>query len=526
MRAITSSGRRRDAAERYSAITGLALLASVPLVLPVFTLSACARPATTATADPNALAAIAGGYADDGPPGPWSPVIAARIPDHEIARAVRTELTEDRQLQLKDLEVVAQQGVMTVSGTVDTLEAKRVAIDLAETIKGVRAVVDSVKVRASSRDDSRIRADALNSLQHDAGTSAGQIMLDVRNGSATLQGTVSSSSQRWLVEDVLGRVPGIVSIHDDLRVAAVSRQTDEEMAREARERLDDDAWLEGTDIRIVVRDGAARLEGVVGSVAERRRAARDIEEVEGISSVDSSAVRVEWWTQDALRRKGPVFTDDAKIELAVRAVLRDDPRVGAEAPQILSRGGVVTLSGPMNGLPSRDAAEEDARNTRGVRRVDDRVVVVPPGLPSDAAIMENVETALKGDPFLAEGSAIQVSVTKGIVTLTGAVDSNFQRFTAEGDAGNVPGVREVDERIDVRKEYGRRLERRVVDALLWDPRVGDGTRVREYNGDTVILTGSVDTPGQVRAAVEDAARVGARHVLDELNVGGSAHCQR
>jgi osmotically-inducible protein OsmY len=463
----------------------------------------------------------AAGHAGDGSPAAPPPAIAARIPDDEVARAVRTELTEDRELQVKDLAVEAQQGVVTVSGTVDMLGAKRLAIGLAETVKGVRAVVDSVKVLTSSHDDSRIRADALSALQHGAGTRAGPIALVVRNGIATLQGTVSSSSQRWLVEDILGRVPDIVSIKDDLRVAAVSRRTDEEMAGEARERLTDDAWLEGTDIRIAVHDGAAYIEGVVGSVAERRRAARDAEDVEGVSSVDSSAVRVEWWTQDMLRRKGPVFVDDAKIEIAVRAAFHDDPRVGDQAPQILSRGGILTLSGEVNSLSSREAADEDARNTRGVRRVDDRVVVVPVGSPSDGVIMENVATALKGDPLLPDKSEIQASVTNGKVTLTGAVGSDFQRFRAEDDAGNVPAVREVDERIDVRKEYGRRLERRVLDALFWDPRVGEGPQVRLYNGDTVILSGSLDSPGQVVAAVQDARRVGARHVLDELGVRGS-----
>ena len=68
--------------------------------------------------------------------------------------------------------------------------------------------------------------------------------------------------------------------------------------------------------------------------------------------------------------------------------------------------------------------------------------------PSDDEIAKEVVNALKRDP-ITESWEIIVSVSSGIVTLTGVADSNLERFQAEAVTRRVPGVDAIDNDIRV-----------------------------------------------------------------------------
>ena len=68
----------------------------------------------------------------------------------------------------------------------------------------------------------------------------------------------------------------------------------------------------------------------------------------------------------------------------------------------------------------------------------------------DTAIHSKVKAALVNDPVVA-GTAINVDVERGVVSLTGAVNGNVEKEKAEDIARGVTGVRSVDNNLVVRQ---------------------------------------------------------------------------
>jgi osmotically-inducible protein OsmY len=70
----------------------------------------------------------------------------ARRTDLQITSALEDLLTEDPWLDASGMQVSVQQGIVTLSGTVPSRAAKRRAEELADTIRGVRDVQNTLTI--------------------------------------------------------------------------------------------------------------------------------------------------------------------------------------------------------------------------------------------------------------------------------------------------------------------------------------------------------------------------------------------
>jgi hypothetical protein len=78
---------------------------------------------------------------------------------------------------------------------------------------------------------------------------------------------------------------------------------------------------------------------------------------------------------------------DEPTEAAVAKVLEDDPKVHAMKMKVAVRHGVVTLTGSAASVAEKDTAEATVRRVSGVRDVENKLVVDPPGEPAPGASM-------------------------------------------------------------------------------------------------------------------------------------------
>lgn len=171
--------------------------------------------------------------------------------------------------------------------------------------------------------------------------------------------------------------------------------------------------------------------------------------------------------------------------------------------------GRVILTGTVPTYSDRWQAEDDAYSIAGVRYVDNRIRVSPTSfpVPGDTEVASNIRNVLEWNPTI-DSSRIDVSVSDGVVTLSGAVDSYWQKSRAGYLAANVGGVvdvinllrvepvsMETDE--DVRRDILMTLGRNTfIDAGRINVHVADGI---------VTLTGTVDSYFAWRTA-EDIAK--------------------
>jgi osmotically-inducible protein OsmY len=73
-------------------------------------------------------------------------VAQRRRPDESLARELLEILTKDPELDSTEIEVEVEGGAVTLSGTVDSSDARLLAEELVESVSGVREVHNNLKV--------------------------------------------------------------------------------------------------------------------------------------------------------------------------------------------------------------------------------------------------------------------------------------------------------------------------------------------------------------------------------------------
>lgn len=440
------------------------------------------------------------------------------LADADIARAIQRHFHEEGLLRSEHVQAAVTQGVAILSGSVSNLLAKERAVGVTETIRGVRSVVDQVTVTPIARTDEQLESDVTRALQHDSATRTYTIAVAAENGKVTLSGTADSWRQKKLFGDVAETVPGVKALDNAVAIHYAVVRPDSEIAADVKYRIANDVWLDGNTLGVTVTGRTVHMSGIVGSVAQKSRARSD-GWVAGVDAVDNDGVIVDWSAQDDQKRVTdyPVASDP-QIGQAVNASFRLDPRLKTLMPQVAVQNGVVVLSGTVDSPKARSSAEADAKDTVGVWRVRDEVLVQPAGKPTDDDIERGVKRVLAEDLLLSDGKSIQVSSAKGKIALRGTIASGFERFDAIADVGSVPGVGEIDDDLVVNRPPAD-IKASIEDRLFWDPMVErDRVSVAVAPDGVATLTGTVDAWSEIKAATDDALSGGAARVINTLKL--------
>jgi len=444
----------------------------------------------------------------------------APLADADIAKAIQRHFQEEGLLRAEHVRVAVTQGIATLSGSVRNLLAKERVLSVTETIRGIRSVVDQVSVTPVTRTDNQIESDVATAFQHDLATRPYTIGVAAKDAKVTLSGTAESSQQKNLFADVAKAVPGVKALDNAVIVRYTVARPESDIAADVKQRIANDVWLDGTALAVTVAGHTVHVSGVVGSLAQSTRASSDAW-VSGVDSVDHAGIRVDWFAQNDQRRVTDyALKSDAEIAQAVRDAFRYDPRLKTLIPQVSVKSGSVVLSGTVDSLESRRAAEADATNTVGVWTIRDDVLVQPAGKPTDADIARGVKRVLSDDFRLSDGKSIQISCANGSVALNGTIPSGYERFDALADVLSVSGVAEVADNLTV-KIPPAEVKSSIEDRLYWDPMVErDLVSVAVAPDGVATLMGTVNTWGELKAASQDALWGGATRVIDILKLKG------
>jgi osmotically-inducible protein OsmY len=462
------------------------------------------------------------------------------LDDQAIADAVEDRYLLSRHVDLNRIDVRVSDGIVGLTGTVSDLLAKERATRLAEMVEGVRAVSNRLVVQPTTvRGDAELRQRVEAALRENPATESWEIRTTVIDGVVTLEGTVESWTEKQLAGRVAKGVGGVVGLNNRLGVVYPVHRSDEEIRQDVAERLRWDARVQDGLIEVEVDEGQVRLSGIVGSAAEKRQAGWD-SWVAGVEGVDDSGLEVKWWVGDSDLRHDPTPPKtDAEIAAALGRALGYDPRVPAAGVTPGADGGWVTLRGVVSDLAAKRAAERLARHTTGVVGVTNRIKVRPPDIPSDAELVRDIEGALQKNPYT-EAYEIRVEARDGDVSLSGAVETQFEKAEAERVAASVAGVTRVANWLRVRYtdvewepyyDYGAptldtlrparsdtEVQEAIESQLRWSPFV-DAEQVEvEVSGGVATLSGEVDSWRERRVAQENAYEGGALSVVNDLRV--------
>jgi osmotically-inducible protein OsmY len=442
--------------------------------------------------------------------------------DTDITAAIEGEFWTDQAVPSNQINVETSNGIVTLSGTAGNILAKERAARIAEAIVGVRAVINRIEVRPTvSRTDSELRTAVWKALIADPATESYQVEVKVDNGVVTLTGTVDSWQEKRLSATVAKGVAGVRGVNNRIDIDYKVNRSDYEVEQEAKQRLANDVRVDDALIDVEVENQKVILSGTVGSAQEKRQARIDAW-VGGVNNVSAEGLKIQWWARDRMRRTNR-FTSrtDSQIEGAIKDAFVYDPRLVSFNVDVDVADGGTVLSGVVNNLQAKKAAEEDAKNTVGVTYVDNNIKVRPKVIPTNEELENRVETALLRDPYV-ERFDLTVSASSGTVYLSGDVDTSWEKTQAARIAAGVKGATKVVNNISYEYEWvwepDPQIRQDVQDQLWWSPFVDSDDVDLEVDNGVVTLTGTVDTYGERQAAEDNAYEGGAKDVVNNLMV--------
>lgn len=133
-------------------------------------------------------------------------------PEALLREAVLDEIGKDPLLDAWEIGVAAEDGVVTLTGTVDTLLKKLAAAQAAKRVGAVRSVANDIHVRAAhERTDTDIARDAMHRLRNNLAVPV-TVQAVVCDGYITLDGSVTWMHQRAAAEAAVRYLPGVKGV--------------------------------------------------------------------------------------------------------------------------------------------------------------------------------------------------------------------------------------------------------------------------------------------------------------------------
>lgn len=213
---------------------------------------------------------------------------------------------------------------------------------------------------------------------------------------------------------------------------------------------------------------------------------------------------------------------DAQIKTDVLNELKWDSAVDEIEVGVQVKDGIVTLTGNVNAYPKKLAARAAAHRVYGVLDVVDntQVRILTIWQRTDEDVAKAVRNALKWD-ILVPDEHITSTVSSGVVTLQGSVDTWLQRWDADIAVQRLTGVKSVINQIAVALKTVNPVQvKREIEEALERQTEREAKRIGVSVHDGVVtLTGTLRSWGE-KNAIERAVyhAPGVRCVDDRTTV--------
>jgi osmotically-inducible protein OsmY len=208
--------------------------------------------------------------------------------DIQLQRDVLNELQWEPSVNAAEIGVSVKEGVVTLTGFVDSFAEKMTAERAAKRVYGVKALANEIEVRlpgSSERTDVDMARAALSAIEWDISVPHEQIKVTVRDGWVTLEGYVDWEYQKEATERALRNLTGIRGIINLISVKPAV--TAEDIKAKIDEAFKRSAEFEARRISVETQGSKVILSGYVRSWAERNEAEHSAWSAPGVTDVEN-----------------------------------------------------------------------------------------------------------------------------------------------------------------------------------------------------------------------------------------------
>lgn len=227
-------------------------------------------------------------------------LLGSTATDRKIEEAAKASYNYRTVLEDK-VKVRANDGIVTLTGTVQDKDDKALAADTVEHLPGVNGVKNEIVVKPShpEKSDGWMALKIRSRLLVKANVSAATTKVDVQDGVVTLSGTADNLAQKELTEAYAKDIDGVKSVKNEITIKDVSagKATAETMG----EKIDDASITSQVKFallshkstsalktKVTTNEGAITISGEATSDAEKSLVTKLAGDVRGVKSVTNN----------------------------------------------------------------------------------------------------------------------------------------------------------------------------------------------------------------------------------------------
>lgn len=210
--------------------------------------------------------------------------------DEDIKKDVIDALYWDDRVDASKVAVEVEDGVVTLTGTVPTYRSWTAAGEDAQVITGVADVENlilvSYAVLRTLPDDAELLARTTEQLERDPDVDASGLLVSVRDGWVTVEGSVPSYWQKEIAEQVAASGLGVLGVTNELAVVPAADVEDELIADDLVKAIERTTAVDVEDVDVEVVGGLVTLRGTVPSWHARNVAVDIARHTSGVVGVE------------------------------------------------------------------------------------------------------------------------------------------------------------------------------------------------------------------------------------------------
>jgi len=230
-------------------------------------------------------------------------LLASSSVDRKIEEAAKSSYNYRTVLE-DNVKVKANDGIVTLTGTVQDKDDKALAADTVENLPGVTAVKNEIVVKSEypEKSDKWIALKIRSRLLTKSNVSLTSTKVNVTDGNVVLTGTADNAAQKDLTEAYAKDIDGVKNVQNEI---VIKEKSSDELAadRTMGDKIDDASITsqvkyallshKGTSelkTKITTRDGVVMITGTAGSDAEKSLVTKLAQDVRGTKSVNNEMI--------------------------------------------------------------------------------------------------------------------------------------------------------------------------------------------------------------------------------------------
>ncbi len=211
--------------------------------------------------------------------------------NQELQKDVQDAIKWEPLLNAAEIGVTAKDGVITLTGTVDSYSKKIEAENAAKNVSGVRALAEEIHIKYGDfgkKSDTDIAKEVLSAWKWNWEVPDQKIKVKVESGVVTLDGELEWNYQREAAKKAIKNIAGIIDIISNIKIKSENHDVIERKAIENA--LERNSSIDDLGITVDVNGNYVTLKGTVNSFYARDEAEQIAWNAPGVWNVDNKLV--------------------------------------------------------------------------------------------------------------------------------------------------------------------------------------------------------------------------------------------